>query len=92
MSLFCLTDDQTVNELIQQGMVEFAKNKGSKGAHLLSSKADLKLREQTGLDLNGKQERGIANPRLNPEEFMQLCDLLQHNLIPTESLKLKRKR
>ena len=77
-----------MNELIQQGMVEFAKNKGSKGAHLLSSKANLKLREQKTLDMSGKQENGPVRPSLNQEEFMQLCDLLQHNHIPAETLKL----
>ena len=90
MSLFCLTDDEMVNEQIPRDTL-YAARKGSVGALLLLSKADLKLREQTALDLNGKQERGIVNPSLNQEEFMQLCDLLQHNHIPAESLKLKRK-
>lgn len=79
-----MTDDQTVNELIQKGMVQYAAYKGSKGALLLLYMPDLS--KQKSLNLSGQQRKGIVEPWIHQEEFIQLCDLLKHNIIPTESL------
>lgn len=73
-----------MNELIQKGMVQYAAHKGSQGAHLLLAMPE--LLNQKMLNLSGQQQKGKVEPWIEHEEFMQLCDLLEHNLIPTDSL------
>ena len=81
-----MTDQQTINELIQKGMTDFAAEKGNPGALLLKSNANLS--QDHSVDVKGTNGDDGIKPGLSREEFTQLCYLLQHNLIPAESLVL----
>ena len=82
-----LTDQQTINELIQKGMIDFAAEKGNPGAILLKAKQEFS--QQKSLDMKGEKNDDGVKPSVSPTELTQLCYLLQHNLIPAESLILQ---